>query len=119
MADDPDGDDALRKQARLAARAQRFNNVLPGNRYKEVGYLQRTELTYQLEAARIKQREEFIKQGLITSGQTELGAAIDLRGTCEGMCNEYEIEFREFTKEIHPFEAVCHLPPVWDIADSS
>lgn len=33
---DPDGDDDLRKQSRLAARAARFNNVLPGNRYKEV-----------------------------------------------------------------------------------
>lgn len=36
MSADPDGDDALAKQQRLAKRAQRFNNVLPGNRYKEV-----------------------------------------------------------------------------------
>lgn len=37
MNGDPDGDDELRKKSRLAARAARFNNVLPGNRYKEVG----------------------------------------------------------------------------------
>lgn len=36
MNGDPDGDDELRKKSRLAARAARFNNVLPGNRYKEV-----------------------------------------------------------------------------------
>lgn len=39
LAADPDGDDSLQKQARLAARAARFNNVLPGNRYKEVSSL--------------------------------------------------------------------------------
>lgn len=47
-----------------------------------------------------------MEQGLITSGKTQLDAAIDMRGSCEGMCSEYEMEFREFTKEIHPFEAV-------------
>ncbi|EJT51638.1 hypothetical protein A1Q1_07050 [Trichosporon asahii var. asahii CBS 2479] len=93
MNGDPDGDDELRKKSRLAARAARFNNVLPGNRYKE------------LEEARIKERKAFIEQGLITSGKTDLDAAIDLRGTCERMCSEYETEFREYTKEIHPFEA--------------
>jgi hypothetical protein len=36
MSADPDGDDAQSKQQRLQARAARFNNVLPGNRYKEV-----------------------------------------------------------------------------------
>jgi hypothetical protein len=66
-------------------------------------------LTVQLDALRSKQRAAFIQQGLLTSGQTDLGAAIDLRGTCERMCSEYETEFREFTKEIHPFEAVCQL----------
>lgn len=34
---DPDGDDAFTKQSKLAERAARFNNKLPGNRYKEVG----------------------------------------------------------------------------------
>ncbi|BEJ12802.1 hypothetical protein CspHIS471_0212620 [Cutaneotrichosporon sp. HIS471] len=90
---DPDGDDSFLKQDRLAARASRFNNKLEGNRYKE------------LEEARIREREEFVSQGKITSGQTDLTAAIDLRGTCEDMCSEYEREFREYTREIHPFEA--------------
>ncbi|GMK59099.1 hypothetical protein CspeluHIS016_0701140 [Cutaneotrichosporon spelunceum] len=90
---DPDGDDTFLKQNRLAARAARFNNKLQGNRYKE------------LEEARINEREAFVAQGKITSGQTDLLSAIDLRGTCEDMCSEYEREFREYTREIHPFEA--------------
>ncbi|KAL7423449.1 actin cytoskeleton and mitosis protein [Cryptotrichosporon argae] len=92
-AGDPDADDDGRKSSRLAARAARFNNVLPGNRYKE------------LEEARAKERGAFEAQGLVQSGKTELGSAVDMRGTCEAMCCEYEREFREYTKEIHPFEA--------------
>lgn len=61
----------------------------------------------QLEEVRNRERKAFLEQGLITSGKTQLQAAVDMRGTCEGMCSEYEIEFREFTREIHPFEAVC------------
>lgn len=34
---DPDGEDDFAKQSRLEARAARFNQKLPGNRYKEVG----------------------------------------------------------------------------------
>lgn len=33
---DIDGDDDFARQSKLAARAARFNNKLPGNRYKEV-----------------------------------------------------------------------------------
>ena len=29
-----------------------------------------------------------------------------MRGTCEGMCAPYEIEFREYTSDISPLEAV-------------
>lgn len=110
MNGDPDGDDELRKKSRLAARAARFNNVLPGNRYKEVRSCasNHRQANRQLEEARIKERKAFIEQGLITSGKTDLDAAIDLRGTCERMCSEYETEFREYTKEIHPFEAVSY-----------
>jgi hypothetical protein len=41
-----------------------------------------------------------------------------MRGTCERMCTDYEVENRDFTKEVHPFEAVslavCDtLHPEW------
>nr|XP_018261336.1 uncharacterized protein I303_05773 [Kwoniella dejecticola CBS 10117]OBR83494.1 hypothetical protein I303_05773 [Kwoniella dejecticola CBS 10117] len=88
----PDGEDDSRKASRLAARAARFNKVLPGNRYKE------------LEEMRIKERKAFEAQGLIKVGKTQLGDAVDMRGTCETMCSEYEREFRDFTREVHPFE---------------
>ncbi|WWD02476.1 hypothetical protein V865_000516 [Kwoniella europaea PYCC6329] len=88
----PDGEDDSRKASKLAARAARFNKVLPGNRYK------------QLEEMRIKERKAFEQQGLIKVGKTELGDAVDMRGTCEMMCSEYEREFREYTREVHPFE---------------
>ncbi|WVR07384.1 hypothetical protein IAU60_004425 [Kwoniella sp. DSM 27419] len=91
-AGDPDGDDGS-KASKLAARAARFSSKLPGNRYKE------------LEEMRIKERKVFEQQGLIKVGKTELGDAVDMRGTCERMCSEYEREFREYTREIHPFEA--------------
>ncbi|CAK9782810.1 hypothetical protein CC85DRAFT_312724 [Cutaneotrichosporon oleaginosum] len=90
---DPGDDDSLTRQVKLAARAARFNQQLEGNRYKE------------LEEARVREREAFIQQGKITSGQTDLTGAVDLRGTCEDMCSLYEREFREYTREIHPFEA--------------
>ena len=51
----------------------------------------------------------FEEQGLIKTGKIELGEAVDMRGTCERMCSDYEREFREYTREIHPFEAV-YLP---------
>jgi hypothetical protein len=63
-------------------------------------------LTTQLEAERGRLRADYVRRGLINDGQTALDGAIDLRGECEGMCTEYEMEFREFTKEIHPFEQV-------------
>ncbi|WRT68245.1 uncharacterized protein IL334_005221 [Kwoniella shivajii] len=90
----PDGEDESRKASRLAARAARFNKVLPGNRYK------------QLEEMRIKERKAFEEQGLIKVGKTQLGDAVDMRGTCEMMCSEYEREFREYTREVHPFEKI-------------
>ncbi|WVF72644.1 hypothetical protein IAT40_007462 [Kwoniella sp. CBS 6097] len=89
----PDNEDGFNKASKLAARAARFSSKLPGNRYKE------------LEEMRIKERKAFEQQGLIKVGKTELGDAVDMRGTCEGMCSEYEREFREYTREIHPFEA--------------
>ncbi|OCF38763.1 hypothetical protein I317_07444 [Kwoniella heveanensis CBS 569] len=89
----PDNEDGFNKASKLAARAARFSNKLPGNRYKE------------LEEMRIKERKAFEQQGLIKVGKTELGDAVDMRGTCERMCSEYEREFREYTREIHPFEA--------------
>ncbi|WVQ99863.1 hypothetical protein IAU59_007006 [Kwoniella sp. CBS 9459] len=89
----PDNEDGLHKASKLAARAARFSNKLPGNRYKE------------LEEMRIKERKAFEQQGLIKVGKTQLGDAVDMRGTCERMCSEYEREFREYTREIHPFEA--------------
>ena len=55
---------------------------------------------------RARQRKAFEQEGLIKVGKTELGDAIDMRGTCETMCSEYEREFREYTREVHPFEAV-------------
>ncbi|WWC71700.1 uncharacterized protein I206_105658 [Kwoniella pini CBS 10737] len=91
-AGNPDGEDDSRKASKLAARAARFNKVLPGNRYKE------------LEEMRIKERKAFEAQGLIKVGKTQLGDAVDMRGTCETMCSEYEREFRDFTREVHPFE---------------
>ncbi|KAL1408742.1 actin cytoskeleton and mitosis protein [Vanrija albida] len=91
---DSDGDDDFRRADRRAARAARFNTKLEGNRYKE------------LEAARAEERKAFLEQGLISSGKTTLGDAVDMRGTCEDMCPEYEREFREYTREIHPFEAL-------------
>ena len=48
----------------------------------------------------------FEQQGLIKSGKIELDEAVDMRGTCERMCSDYEREFREYTREIHPFESV-------------
>ncbi|WWC90845.1 uncharacterized protein L201_005782 [Kwoniella dendrophila CBS 6074] len=87
----PDEDDSS-KASKLAARAARFNKVLPGNKYK------------QLEEMRIKERKAFEDQGLIKVGKTTLGDAVDMRGTCEKMCSEYEREFREYTREVHPFE---------------
>ncbi|KAK8854914.1 hypothetical protein IAR55_003653 [Kwoniella newhampshirensis] len=89
----PDSEDESQKASRLAARAARFSSKLPGNRYKE------------LEEMRIKERRAFEQQGLIKVGKTELGDAVDMRGTCERMCSEYEKEFREYTREVHPFEA--------------
>ena len=45
-------------------------------------------------------------------GRIELDEAVDMKGTCERMCSEYEREFREYTREIHPFEAVSGDLPV-------
>ena len=39
-----------------------------------------------------------------------------MRGTCERMCSDYEREFREYTREVHPFESVCPLS--LDLANS-
>ncbi|RXK40216.1 hypothetical protein M231_02490 [Tremella mesenterica] len=89
----PDSDDESRKASRLAARAARFSQKLPGNRYKE------------LEEMRAKQRKAFEQSGQIKTGKIELEDAVDMRGTCETMCSEYEREFREYTREVHPFEA--------------
>ncbi|WWD18937.1 hypothetical protein CI109_103393 [Kwoniella shandongensis] len=89
----PDSEDESQKASRLAARAARFSSKLPGNRYKE------------LEEMRSKERKVFEAQGLIKVGKTELGDAVDMRGTCQRMCSEYEKEFREYTREVHPFEA--------------
>ena len=37
-----------------------------------------------------------------------------MRGTCEGMCAEYEREFRDYTSEVHPLEAVSTSSlPLW------
>lgn len=55
---------------------------------------------------RAKERKVFEEQGLIKTGKIELDEAVDMRGTCERMCSEYEREFREYTREIHPFESV-------------
>ncbi|WVQ82032.1 hypothetical protein IAT38_004160 [Cryptococcus sp. DSM 104549] len=86
-------EDASAKEAKRAARAARFNTHLPGNRYKE------------LEAARQKELKAAEQNGSIRLGKTQLEDAVDLRGTCEGMCCEYEMEFRESTQDVHPFEA--------------
>ena len=56
---------------------------------------------------RARERKVFEDQGLIKTGKIELEEAVDMRGTCERMCSEYERRFREFTREIHPFEYVC------------
>ncbi|ODO06556.1 hypothetical protein I350_03911 [Cryptococcus amylolentus CBS 6273] len=89
MAPDP----ALASDEKRAARAARFSQVLPGNRYKE------------LEELRQHERKAFEQKGLIKVGKTELEDAVDLRGTCERMCSDYEREFREWTREVNPFEA--------------
>ena len=65
-----------------------------------------------MEEARIRERKGFEQQGLIRAGKTELGEAVDMRGTCERMCSEYEAEFREFTGEVHPLEAVRPVIPM-------
>jgi hypothetical protein len=67
------------------------------------------ELSEQLEETRIKERKGFEQQGLIKVGKTELGDAVDMRGTCERMCSDYEREFREWTREVHPFERVSRV----------
>lgn len=91
---DPDGEDPSAKASRLAARAARFNKSAPGKRNKE------------LEDARAKERQAFEAQGLINSGKTELGDAVDMRGTCETMCSPFEMETRNIRMEVHPFERV-------------
>jgi hypothetical protein len=63
----------------------------------------------QLEDARAKERQAFEAQGLINSGKTELGDAVDMRGTCETMCSPFEMETRNIRMEVHPFERVCRL----------
>lgn len=91
MAADP----ALASASKLAARAARFSNTLPGNRYKE------------LEEARAKEVQQYhAQQRLVRDGKLELEDAVEMRGTCEKMCSDYEREFREWTREVHPFEAV-------------
>lgn len=60
-----------------------------------------------LEAARTIERERFERQGLINIGQTELDDAVDMRGTCETMCCEYEQAKRVFTLNVNPLERVC------------
>ena len=97
-AGNPDGEDPAAKAQRLAARAARFGNRLPGNRAKE------------LEETRILERKRFEEQGLITAGKTELGDAVEMKGACEDMCSEYERETREFRGEIGQFERVSHNP---------
>ncbi|KAE8542713.1 hypothetical protein D1P53_001495 [Cryptococcus gattii VGV] len=90
MAADP----ALASASKLAARAARFSNTLPGNRYKE------------LEEARAKEVQQYhAQQRLVRDGKLELEDAVEMRGTCEKMCSDYEREFREWTREVHPFEA--------------
>ncbi|TYJ54021.1 hypothetical protein B9479_005355 [Cryptococcus floricola] len=89
MAPDP----SLASDEKRAARAARFSQVLPGNRYKD------------LEQLRQHERKAFEQKGLIKVGKTELEDAVDLRGTCESMCSDYEREFREWTREVHPFES--------------
>jgi hypothetical protein len=59
-----------------------------------------------LEDARAKERQAFEAQGLINSGKTELGDAVDMRGTCETMCSPFEMETRNIRMEVHPFERV-------------
>ncbi|WVN90162.1 uncharacterized protein L203_105398 [Cryptococcus depauperatus CBS 7841] len=86
-------DPSVASASKLAARAARFSNKLPGNRYKE------------LEELRQEERRDYERQGLIKVGKTELEDAVEMRGTCEKMCSDYEREFREYTREIHPFEA--------------
>jgi hypothetical protein len=55
---------------------------------------------------RVKEREAFENRGLIKTGKTELGDAVDMRGSCLRMCSDYEREFREYTREVHQFEEV-------------
>ncbi|OXG49344.1 nuclear export factor [Cryptococcus neoformans] len=87
-------DPALASASKLAARAARFSNTLPGNRYKE------------LEEARAKEvQQHHAQQRLVRDGKVELEDAVEMRGTCEKMCSDYEREFREWTREVHPFEA--------------
>ncbi|WVQ74756.1 hypothetical protein IAR50_004361 [Cryptococcus sp. DSM 104548] len=86
-------DPSLASDEKRAARAARFTQVLPGNRYKE------------LEELRQHERKAFEQKGLIKVGKTELEDAVDLRGTCEKMCSDYEREFREWTREVNPFES--------------
>lgn len=59
---------------------------------------------------RSEERKAFEQQGLIRSGKTELHEAVDMRGTCEAMCSDYEREFREWTREVHPFERIPNKP---------
>jgi hypothetical protein len=108
---DPDGEDPSQKANRLAARAARFNKSAPGKRNKEVSLWSRKQdrTDKQLEDARAKERQAFEAQGLINSGKTELGDAVDMRGTCETMCSPFEMETRNIRMEVHPFERVCLL----------
>jgi hypothetical protein len=50
-----------------------------------------------LEVARSVEREAYLASG---------GGQVAMRGTCTGMCAAFEMEFREYTGEVNPLEAV-------------
>jgi hypothetical protein len=77
-----------------AARAARFDASTAETRYRK------------LEAKRTEERRKLESEGAINSGQTDLQDAVDVRGTCEAKCSEFEAAFREFTGEINPLEKV-------------
>ncbi len=67
-----------------------------------------TRKCYQLEAARVIERQAAIKAGLIAdpNKRTTLENAINFKGTLTAMCPEYELHQREYQQDVSPLEEV-------------
>ena len=85
-------DAALDNQDRIA----RFNEVKSENRYLE------------MKDQRPALMQQYIKQGKLADPEKtyELGEAVSFVGECMEMCPEYEIEEREYTNFLEPFEKI-------------